>query len=266
MNRPGRARLGKVVFPTYAQDEHSTDKPWRVVDAPVVIGADTSGLLPGAVFLQFWQGIWHVFYELICDNSGAEVFGLTLRQAIFQKVPPHLIKLVQLWGDPAGKQRQAGDREIRTYLNIVRAKAGLAIQPAPFQELAIRLDTVRQVLKRGVGKAKGLVVHRTACPVLHEGFVQEYHYRRIISAGERYEERPHKNRAATVHDALQYALGGAGESMQLVVSGRIGSEMQQQYARRGAQRQYSPFDRLKQIGTSAEERKGWQGTRRRTGS
>ena len=261
LNRPGRARVGKVVFPTYNQEEHSVGEPWRVREAPVVVGADTSGLTPGAVFIQQWQGIWHVFYEIVADNTGAEAFGMVLRQAIFRKVPPALIKLVQLWGDPAGKQRQPGDKEVRSYLNIIRAQAGLMIQPAPFQELSVRLDTVRQVLARGVGKSKGLVVHRLDCPVLHEGFVQEYHYRRIISAGERYEERPYKNRASAVHDALQYGLGGAGESRQLLVTGKMPLEVAR--AKRGAAAGYSPYDRMGAIG---KERRGWQGTRRRTGS
>lgn len=263
LNRPGRARVGKVVFPTYSVEDNSTDKPYEVKQGAIVIGADTSGLLPGAVFLQFWQGVWHAFYELIADNTGAERFGQLLRQSIYQKIPPHLIRFVQIHGDPAGKQRQAGDRETRTYLAIVRAKAGLVIQPAPYQDLTIRLDTVRQVLKRSVDRGRGLLVHRTACPVLHEGFVQEYHYRRVQTTAERYELTPFKNRAATVHDALQYALGGAGESYQLLVGGQAGSEGQQRAARAG-RGDYSPFDRLREIGGTSQ-RRGWQNTRRRTG-
>ena len=55
------------------------------------------------------------------------------------------------------------------------------------------------------------------CINLIKGFDGGYHYRRMQVSGERYDEKPNKNRFSHVHDALQYMLLGAGEGRQLTV-------------------------------------------------
>ena len=42
------------------------------------------------------------------------------------------------------------------------------------------------------------------CNNLIRGFAGGYHYRRLQVSGERYDEKPNKNRFSHVHDALQY--------------------------------------------------------------
>jgi hypothetical protein len=56
------------------------------------------------------------------------------------------------------------------------------------------------------------------CINLIKGFDGGYHYRRMQVSGERYEEKPSKNRFSHVHDALQYMLLGAGEGRALTTS------------------------------------------------
>ena len=56
-----------------------------------------------------------------------------------------------------------------------------------------------------------------SCNQLRKGFLGGYHYRRIQTSGERYEDRPNKNKFSHVHDALQYLMLGAGEGRSLTV-------------------------------------------------
>jgi hypothetical protein len=55
------------------------------------------------------------------------------------------------------------------------------------------------------------------CKNLIRGFMGGYHYRRMQVSGERYDERPNKNRFSHVHDAFQYLLLGAGEGRALTI-------------------------------------------------
>jgi hypothetical protein len=56
-----------------------------------------------------------------------------------------------------------------------------------------------------------------SCKSLRKGFLGGYHYRRIQTSGERYEDKPNKNKFSHVHDALQYLMLGAGEGRSLTV-------------------------------------------------
>ena len=57
----------------------------------------------------------------------------------------------------------------------------------------------------------GFLIDRQKCPSLVTGFLGGYHYRRMNVSGERYEDKPNKNKFSHVHDALQYAVIGGGE-------------------------------------------------------
>ena len=54
------------------------------------------------------------------------------------------------------------------------------------------------------------------CKELIKGFEGGYAYRRIQVSGERYDDRPEKNRFSHIHDALQYLMLGAGEGRQVL--------------------------------------------------
>jgi hypothetical protein len=55
------------------------------------------------------------------------------------------------------------------------------------------------------------------CINIVKGFDGGYHYRRMQVSGERYDEKPNKNRFSHIHDALQYMLLGAGEGRALTI-------------------------------------------------
>jgi len=54
------------------------------------------------------------------------------------------------------------------------------------------------------------------CKELIKGFEGGYHYRRMQVSGERYEDKPAKDRFSHIHDALQYLMLGSGEGRQVM--------------------------------------------------
>jgi hypothetical protein len=100
----------------------------------------------------------------------------------------------------------------RSWVEVVSAVTGLRFRPAPSNALSLRLEAVRQPLTRLIDGAPGLLLS-PAAKVLRRGFNSTYRFKRIWAGGQavRYLDLPDKNEASHVHDALQYALLGAGE-------------------------------------------------------
>jgi hypothetical protein len=67
----------------------------------------------------------------------------------------------------------------------------------------------------------GLLIDAPNCPVFVSGLKGGYHYRRLNVSGERYDDRPNKNRFSHIQDAFQYVTMGAGEGAALVRQSRL---------------------------------------------
>ena len=87
---------------------------------------------------------------------------------------------------------------------------------SPSNDVLIRLESVNSVLSRMVDGESGILLD-PKCTNLIRGFAGGYHYRRLQVSGERYDEKPNKNRFSHIHDALQYLLLGAGEGRALTI-------------------------------------------------
>lgn len=121
-----------------------------------------------------------------------------------------------VWGDPSGDYRAQTDE--RTPFQVLRA-AGITARAAPTNDPSLRIGAVEGVLTRMVDGLPALLVDPTAVTI-KRGFAGGYQYKRLqVSGSERYESTPDKNKYSHVHDALQYALCGGGESRKLTVGG-----------------------------------------------
>ena len=87
---------------------------------------------------------------------------------------------------------------------------GLNALPAPSNDVALRIEAVDAALSRLLDGKPGFLIDRK-CVNLKKGFNGGYHYRRLQVSGDRYDEKPLKNRYSNVHDALQYLMMGDGE-------------------------------------------------------
>lgn len=203
---------GKPVYPDYRDHMHVAPNPIKGNAAlPLVIGIDF-GLTPAAIFCQRTaKGQWLVIDELVTEDMGAKRFS----EALSAHLAEHYGRFeVDAYGDPAGNQRSAADE--RTCLEIVREYAGIPIRPAPTNDPTMRIEAVSGALGRIIEGSPGLLLSPN-CQTLRKGFSGGYHYRRLRVVGqERYVEKPDKNRYSHPHDALQYALIGAGEAAVLL--------------------------------------------------
>jgi hypothetical protein len=89
-------------------------------------------------------------------------------------------------------------------------------RPTHSNDVSLRLESVNATLQRMIDGESGLLID-PKCVNIIKGFDGGYHYRRMQVSGERYDEKPNKNRFSHIHDALQYMLLGAGEGRSLTV-------------------------------------------------
>jgi hypothetical protein len=198
----GYVQDGKPVYPEYSDSIHCRD------DAPVLLGARVYrgwdwGLTPACVWGQILaDGRFHVFDEMVADNTDIHSFGKAVLEHHAIEYPAH--RNVLDIGDPAGMQRSptAKPGEANTCFEVMRGM-GIHIEPGD-QALAIRIGSVKAVLKMLTAGKPRFVLH-SRCRNLRKGFQGKYQYRRMrITGDERYHDVPDKNSYSHPHDALQY--------------------------------------------------------------
>lgn len=216
LNKLGSLAEGKPVYRDFDVAVHvAADELLPAPGIPIVVGLDF-GLTPAAAYCQHVRGRWLVLRELVAQDMGAAKFADLLRMDIRQHFPDHASQLMQIWGDPAGDYRAQTDET--TPFQVLRS-AGIKARPAPTNDPSLRIDAVTSALTRMSDGLSGFLLD-PRCVTLKRGFAGGYAYRRLqVSGNERYEERPEKNQYSHVHDALQYALCGGGESRKLLSGG-----------------------------------------------
>ena len=209
LNRLGSTEEGKVVYQEFSEKTHVVDEDIPLADTEIICGLDF-GLTPAAAFMQVINGRWVCHAELVCQDMGAVRFAQVLRRFIALEFPERSLKF---FGDPTGDYRAGTDET--TPFQILRA-AGLLVHAAPSNDPVVRVEAVNSILARSVNGLPGFLISRRRCPVLVTGFLGGYHYRRLQVSGERYEDKPSKNKFSHVHDGMQYAVLGGGEGRLLL--------------------------------------------------
>ena len=210
LNRLGTIEDGKVVYPSFREDVHIADEDIPFAPVTVHIGLDF-GLTPSAVFGQkLPDGRWIILHELVCFDIGTVKFGELLKHDIIKHCSQNNLKI---FGDPAGDFRAQTDET--TPFQILR-QGGIQAFPAPSNDVGLRIESVEVSLNKMVDGKPGFLINKS-CNQLRKGFLGGYHYRRIQTAGERYDDKPNKNKYSHVHDALQYLMLGAGEGRSITV-------------------------------------------------
>jgi hypothetical protein len=209
MNRLGHIQDGKPVYNMFRADVHVAKEEIPVADGlPLYIGLDF-GLTPAAVFGQKVRGRWLILQEIVAFDMGIVRFAELLRQEIALR---YANCDVNIFGDPAGDFRAQTDES--TPFQILRG-AGLKARPTHSNDVALRLESVSGPLQRMVDGNSGVLIDYR-CKELIKGFEGGYHYRRMQVSGERYEDKPSKDRFSHIHDALQYLMLGSGEGRQVM--------------------------------------------------
>lgn len=182
-------------------------------DTPIYLGLDF-GLTPACVIAtRNGFGQWLIHEEIVIEDGGQtthDQFAELIISVINLRYPN---AQVQGWGDPAGMQKM-GLRSQGMHVTVFDTynQKGLPIQPAPTNDVRMRIEAVHKPLNRMVHGQPGLILS-DRCPNLREGFLTGYRYKKLRTSSfeTRHSEVPDKNRFSHVHDALQYLLCGGGE-------------------------------------------------------
>lgn len=190
---------GKPVWPGFKYDIHVAKKDVEPVPfADTIIGYDTSGIHPGAVFIQNNQGRWAIIDELYGDGMGLETF---VEQAL---IPLTLHRYstcrIVVACDPAN----AKDAYTGVAPSVHLENKGFEVYMPKTNDPKTRIRVVDQLLNRNTG---GLIVS-PHCLMTIKAFQGGYRYKRLRVAGSVaavYDARPEKNDSSHIADALQYA-------------------------------------------------------------
>lgn len=201
----GYVTEGKPVFPMYRDSTHCANVEPHP-DVALFLGCDF-GVSSAAVIGQKWpDGRWIVFDEFISeDGKGIKFFGENLAAYIAQTYPK--FKVGGAWCDPSGENKTL---EGSTPLAIISAATGWDWKPAPSNDIDMRLEAVRSVLRRMVDGLPAYQISQNA-KILRKGFTGGYHFKLKSNGAETF-EIPNKNRFSHPHDANQYLLLGGGEA------------------------------------------------------
>jgi hypothetical protein len=152
--------------------------------------------------------------ELVAVDFGAERFGRELNTLLASWFPEFRPDRILAYADPAAGARSQVDE--RSYLSVLRETTGIPIRLAPSNDIGLRLEAVRSVLTRLIEGVPGLLVS-PSCRSLRKALAGRYAYRRVqVGTDERYEDKPLKNSASHIADALQYALLGCGAGREVI--------------------------------------------------
>jgi len=199
----GLLTRGVVVYESFNADIHSVSELSFDFNHPIYIGLDF-GLTPAALFDQFINGKRVSIKEFTTVRA-------SLKEFLDDRVIPYLNTTLShiprnkfiVTFDPSGVDKSDG--EGRDKFKILR-DCGFNAKPARTNSIIMRLDSVKGFLNKMVGGQPGYLVSENGCPVLYNGYVQDYNYPSTKTEGVMgIKETPSKLHPwSDIHDAGQY--------------------------------------------------------------
>lgn len=202
----GTTADGKPVYPEYSDKIHCAENDLEINRAsPIFLGWDF-GLTPACIVGQITpKGQLVILEEFIGEDMGVRQFADEIvKPALMTKYSG--LRIISR-GDPAGVSRSQSN-ERTCYQELL--EVGIASEPADTNDFIPRRESVAFFLNRLAGGDPGFVLSPN-CRTLRKGFLGGYRYERLKVAGERYRDRPVKDRFSHPHDALQYLCLAARE-------------------------------------------------------
>lgn len=212
----GTTADGKPVYPEYNDRVHVADNEIEVnPQLPVYLGWDF-GLTPACIIGQMTpKGQLVILDELIAEDMGIRQFAIeVVRPMLLNKYSRN--KFISV-GDPAGVNRSQVD-ERTVYQELL--EVGIATEPAVTNDFLPRRESVAFFLNRMSAGDPGFLLSPN-CTTLRKGFIGGYRYERLKVSGERYRDRPAKDKFSHPHDALQYLCLKARDGGQTVRAKRV---------------------------------------------
>lgn len=197
LNNYGFVKSGRLVYPSYRDDVHCVEVG-VMQSIPIYRGWDF-GLTPACVFMQITPtGRLNIIDEMAVTGEvmGISRFATDVLLHSGRYYPNH--EFIDI-ADPAGNMRSQGDE--RSCFQIMRGM-GIDVTGGE-QDPYLRNESVRYALDNVID-GKPILQLSPKCNMLRKGFMGGYHYRRLNTANEQYQEKPNKTDESHAHDALQY--------------------------------------------------------------
>jgi hypothetical protein len=198
--------IGKRIYPEFKYEKHVAHnlQPSSNDELTIYRGWDNTGLNPGVVLTYITStGQWIIFKEFSFFNVGI----MDATEAVVLWCNRHMnyrCKYVD-YADPAGKNRDSVKMSARDYIVIKSREMGREIQLIDgVQTFKVRRESVANRLSSLINGEPALLVDAKGCPGLVEGFEGAYAYKEISHTPGEFKQEAIKNRAADLHDALQY--------------------------------------------------------------
>lgn len=199
---------GRPVYEDFNPTLHLTHtKPEFWVGLPLLIGWDSSGLTPAAVFAQMQGETLVVIKEITGTGMGATRFVPFVVSEIAQNFPQitDIEKQTISFFDPAGFKKNEITEE--TYLQVMIKSGFKQIRPGPMTWKK-RVESVVELLT-GVTKGQPRIqFYEAGCPILVAGLKGGFRYPDKVTEVEPEQAKPIKDIHSHSNDALQYMCGG----------------------------------------------------------
>lgn len=187
---------GNPVFPYYNDDLHSVDHIEFIKDETIYIGCDYGTISPAVLLLQFVKGQILAIKEFIGEYE-------TIKDLFKGEIIPYLNLNckgfpLDVVGDPANTAQ--GVQQL--------AELNIFALPARTNKVETRVASVANALNELINGKPRLLISRKGCSILREGFLGEYHYRRLRIVGDdKYVDTPNKTHPySDIQDCLQYVV------------------------------------------------------------
>ncbi len=208
------SRDGEPVFPEYQDDLFYAAEdivPYEGID--IELGLDGGLGNPAAVFNQVLpNGQFVTLAEVVPGRMSAKRFAAEVKRelaelSVLAKRP---LRIARGYADPAtfnGADKEDGEL---AWAEQVSLALEIPIEPAPSNEITLRLDAVRDEMVVEGGVARTRISRR--CKKLRKAYASHYCYKIDKATGKTAAEaKPHKNEYSHVADADQYhKLGKKG--------------------------------------------------------
>lgn len=223
-NKWGASVAGEVIYPDFRQDRHVLASELEPTPGMRIwLGLDGGGTPAAVIMGQLPNGRRIVFAEVVIFDPedpkrqklmtgvGRRRFAQALKDALWPRFRGCQITVA--YGDPSmwyGADREMGEY---TTVELIGQDLDLAVQPAPSNEIAKRLEAVLGLYGDGARCGDGLpaLMINPSCRWLRRGFVSDYKWSPVDPKQPGAPVRPQKTVTSHVHDALQYAcLGDVG--------------------------------------------------------
>jgi hypothetical protein len=202
----GFSREGEPVYPEFDDTVHAADEDLKPIPGlKLRLGFDQGVRGPAMIVAQWTpRGQLRILAEHCPGRIGPTGFARECKLLLATDFRGFEIE--RATGDPAGFSGADSEHGDLSMFGTVEQVMDIKIWPAESQELHVRQDGVRQLLRYHIGPQEPALLVSKRCRKIRKGFNSHYRYRKRRGQDQGTDPVPEKNEFSNPHDALQYLV------------------------------------------------------------